>query len=267
MATTTRSPGSMLIPPPRREVAEVVPPSPISLERGVGPSEVGVGATPSPFDLLGSGYQFTRRVRVALPYETRESFGDVSPSDLLRSGLELMCRSIVLVQNGIQGRDRQVEDVSQLEHELVEATKDLKQSLAANNDLSARIAQEAVEKELAQKDAAEARRHLEAEKLRAAAEIAELRKIVEEKDEKLSSSATVLAALQAAKDQAKAELDENYEESEELLKQCFDRAVRQAHVLYGGPPAAVSSTWIAKFIRVGWFRVPRWVFWWRKRPG
>jgi len=76
----------------------------------------------------------------------------------------------------------------------------------------------------------------EAETLRAATEIAELKKMVKERDEKLSSSATELAALQVAKDQAEAELDQNYEESEELLKQCFDRAVRQAHVLYGGPP-------------------------------
>ena len=56
-------------------------------------------------------------------------------------------------------------------------------------------------------------------------------------EEKLSSSAAELAALQVAKEQVEAELDQNYEESEELLKQCFDRAVRQAHVLCGGPPA------------------------------
>jgi len=110
--------------------------------------------------------------------------------------------------------------------------------LAANNDLSVRIAQEAAERELAQKDVVEARQHLEVEKLRAAVELAEVRKMIEERDEKLSSSVTELAALQAAKDQAEAELDENYEESEELLKQCFNRAVRQAHVLYGGPPAS-----------------------------
>ena len=238
VATTTRSLGSMPTPPPRREAAEVAPPSPRPVERGAGPSKTDAWASPSPFDILGSGYQFTRRVRVTLPDETRESFRDVSPSDLLRGGFELMCRSFVLVQNGIQGRDCQAEDVSQLEHQLAEATEDLKQSLAANNDLSVRIAQEAAERELAQKDVVEARQHLEVEKLRAAVELAEVRKMIEERDEKLSSSVTELAALQAAKDQAEAELDENYEESEELLKQCFNRAVRQAHVLYGGPPAS-----------------------------
>ena len=90
-----------------------------------------------------------------------------------------MCRSVVLVQLCLQGRDRQAEDVSQLEHQLSEATQDSKQSLAANNDLSAKIAKEAAERELAQKEAAEARRQLEAEKLRAAAEITELKMLAE----------------------------------------------------------------------------------------
>jgi len=174
-----------------------------------------------------------RRVRVALSKETRELIRVVSPSDLLRSGLDLMCRSIVLVENGIQGHDRHAEDVSQLEHELVEDREDLRHSLAANNDLSASVAQEVAEKELAQRDATEARAAKEAEALRAATEIAELKKVVEERDGKLSSSTIELAALQAAEEQVEAELDQNYEESEELL----NRAVRQARVLYGGSSA------------------------------
>ena len=228
----------MPTPPPSRRGGEVVPPSPRPVVHGAaGSSEVGAWATPTPFDLLGSRYQFSRRVRVALSNEARESFRDVSPSDLLRSDFEMMCRSVVLVQNGLQGRDRQVEDMSQLEHQLSESTQDLKQSLAANNDLSAKITKEAAERELAQNEVVEARRQLEAEKLRAAAKIAELKKLVEERGEKLSASATEIAALQAAKDRVEAELDENYEEAEELLKQCFERVMRQAHVLYGGPPA------------------------------
>jgi len=174
---------------------------------------------------------------VALPDESRESLRDVSPTELLRSGLELMCRSLVLVQHGLQGRDRHEEVVSHLEHQLSEVTQSLKQSLAANADLSTKIAKEAAEWELAQTEVVEVRRQLEAEKRRAAIEIAQLKNVAEEKGEKLAASATEMAALQAAKDQAEAELDENYEEAEELLKQCFERAVRQAHVLYGGPPA------------------------------
>jgi len=61
-----------------------------------------------------------------------------------------MCRSIVLIEHGIQDRDRHAEDVSRLEHQLAESSEDLKQSLAANNELSARIAREASNRELAQ---------------------------------------------------------------------------------------------------------------------
>ena len=54
--------------------------------------------------------------------------------------------------------------------------------------------------------------------------------------EKLAESAAEVLALKTAKAKVEAELVENYDEAEELLKQCFERAVRQAHVLYGGSP-------------------------------
>jgi len=232
IATTVRSPGSMPTPPPpRREVVEVAQPSPHSRP---GSSDVVARSGPTPFDLLGRGHQFTRRVRVALPDESRESLRDVDPTELLKSGLELVCRSVVLFQHGLQGQDRHVETVSQLEHRLSEATQSLKQSLAANADLTTKIAKESAERELAQNEAVEARRQLEAEKRRAAVEIAQLKKWA---DEKFAESAAEVLALQTAKAQVEAELDENYDEVEELLKQCFERAVRQAHVLYGGSPA------------------------------
>jgi len=60
--------------------------------------------------------------------------------DLLKNGLELMCLSIVLVEHGIEGRDWHAEDISRLEQELSEACENLKRSLAANDDLSARVA-------------------------------------------------------------------------------------------------------------------------------
>ena len=97
-----------------------------------------------------------------------------------------------------------------MEHQLVEASKDLKQSLATNSELST------------QQDAAEARQHLaeeKAEALRPTTEIVELKQMVEERDEKLSSSASEMVDLRAAKDEAEAELDQNYEDSKELLKQ------------------------------------------------
>jgi len=143
----------------------------------------------------------------------------------MRSGLKLLCRSVVLFEQGMHGRDRRAEEISLLEHRLTEASDNLKQSLAANNALSAEIAREGAEREITQGEAAEAKRLLEeekVEKLRVAAENASLKKLVEESNQKISSSAKELAALQAAKDKVEAELDKNYEDSEELLKQCFD---------------------------------------------
>ena len=75
--------------------------SPQHVESVPGPAEA--GGRVLALDLLGGGLQFTQRVRVALPEETRESIRGVSPSDLPRSGLELLCRSIVLVEHVIQG--------------------------------------------------------------------------------------------------------------------------------------------------------------------
>ncbi|XP_068497770.1 uncharacterized protein [Phaseolus vulgaris] len=141
---------------------------------------------------------------------------------------------------GIQERDRHAENISQLEHEVAESADRLKQALEANSELSEKIAREVVERELAQHDAAEAGCQLgdlKAEMARLVAENANLKKMVEERDEKLSSSADELATIQAAKEEAEAELLRNFEEIEELLKQSFLRAVCQAHVLYGGPSA------------------------------
>ena len=69
---------------------------------------------------------------------------------------------------------------------------------------------------------------------RVAAENARLKRMVEERDEKLSSSATELATLKAARNEAEEELDRNFEKTKELLKQSFLWAVHQAHVFYGG---------------------------------
>jgi len=45
---------------------------------------------------------------------------------LLGTPLELMCWSIVLVEHGIEGRDRHAEDLSRLEQKLTEARESLK---------------------------------------------------------------------------------------------------------------------------------------------
>jgi len=112
--------------------------------------------------------------------------------------------------------------------ELAEASDHLKQSLAVNSDLLKRLDSEMAEKEKAQLKAVEAGRRLvevEAKMARVVAENTQLKKMVEERDEKLSSSTTELATLQAARDEAEAELDHNFDQTEELLKQSFLRAV------------------------------------------
>jgi len=170
--------------------------SPRHVESVSGPAEA--GGRVSALNLLGGGLQFMGRVRVALSEEIRESIRGVSPMDLLRSGLELVCRSIVLVEHGIQGQDRCADDVSLLEHQLAEASTNLKQSLAANNELSAQIAREGVEREIAQREAAEVKWLLATEKakmLRVATENAMVKNLVEEGKKKLSSSVEELAAL------------------------------------------------------------------------
>ena len=77
------------------------------------------------------------------------------------------------------------------------------------------------EKEKAQHEAVEAGRRLpevEVEMTRVVAENTRLKKMLEERDKKLSSSTTELATLQVARDEAEVELDHNFDQTEELLK-------------------------------------------------
>jgi len=136
---------------------------------------------------------------------------------MLRGGLEILTRSFTMLRRSLNC---------------------LKQALAAYSEFSEKIARETVEREIAQREATEARCYLATVKVelaRVAAESAQLKKMIEERDEKLSSSTTELATLQAAKDEVETKLDRNFEETEELLKRNFLRDVRQADVLYGGP--------------------------------
>jgi len=67
----------------------------------------------------------------------------------------MLTRLFVMVQLGIQERDRHAEDISRLEHEVAESADRLKQALNANTELSEKTAWEATEQELAQHEAAE----------------------------------------------------------------------------------------------------------------
>jgi len=87
---------------------------------------------------------------------------------------------------GTQERERHAEEISRLEHEVGEGAERLRQALAANSDFSEKIAREAAERELAKQETVEASRRLEGmkvEMVRVVAENANLKKMVEERDE------------------------------------------------------------------------------------
>jgi len=121
---------------------------------------------------------------------------------------------------------------------LSEASGILKQSFAAKSQYSEKLARETVEKEKAQEGVAEAERYMvevEAELERVMIENARLKKMLGERKDKISALGSEVARLEIAKEEAEAELNLNFDQTLELLKQSFLQAVRLAHVLYGGP--------------------------------
>jgi len=195
IATTTRSPGFLPTPPPRWDAVEVDSSSSKHVGQAAGfpETEHVMEVSMSPLALLGGDFQFTRRVRVALPEKTRDVIWGVPSSDLLRGGLEMLCCSVVMVQLEIKEREHHVEEISRLDHQLAEASDQQQQSLAANFDLSKRSNSEVAEKEKARWEVAEVERLLgkvKAEIARVATKNTHLKKMVEERDEKLSSSGT-----------------------------------------------------------------------------
>ena len=93
----------------------------------------------------------------------------------------MLFRSIVMIQLGCQEGDRHAEEISRLDHQLVEASDHLKQSLVVNTDLSKRLDSEVAEKEKAEQAAAKAGRCLakvEVEVARVVAENTHIKKKV-----------------------------------------------------------------------------------------
>jgi len=69
-----------------------------------------------------------------------------------------------------------------------------------------------------------------------AVENARMKKAVEEADKKISVLHVKNSELKVEKGAVEAELVGNIDETFEMLNQSFFQAVRQAHVLYNGPP-------------------------------
>jgi len=127
ITTTTCSPGSLPTPPPGRDTVEVDSPSPRYVEQAALPIKANhiMEVSMSPLTLLEGDLHFRRRVRVALPEDTWEVIRGVPSSELLRGGLEMLCHSVVLIQLGIQERERHAEEISRLDHQVAERTDQL----------------------------------------------------------------------------------------------------------------------------------------------
>ena len=115
------------------------------------------------------------------------------------------------------------EDISRLEHELQEAGHNLKQAVEANTTYEKKLCAQVAELELRQNRLAELEK-ADADKV---AEVILLRATLMGEE---------AAAEREAKRAAEAEVLKTMEDTMVLIGQSFDLAVRQAEVLYGGPP-------------------------------
>lgn len=92
-----------------------------------------------------------------------------------------------------ENRDNYAEEISRLEHELSEASSNLKQFLFANSEYAENLAREVAEKEKAQQEAAE----VEHQAVEMAAEVAQLKKLVGEGEGKISALDAEVTRLEA----------------------------------------------------------------------
>jgi len=158
----------------------------------------------------------------------------VSSEDFLQGGIEMMCRALVLARLGFEDRGSHSEKISWLEHELLEASGNLKQSLVTNTEYTEKLSREGAEREIVKGRAAE----LEWRVVEMAVKNARMKKVVEEADNKISVLYVKNSELKAEKGAVKTELDRNIDEILELLNQKNFQVVRQAHVLYSIIPSS-----------------------------
>ena len=158
-----------------------------------------------------------------LPPNIEGEIRSVPDNDLLDGGIEMICRGLVLARRGVDTRRSRVEDISRLEHDLQEVGHNLKQAVEANTIYEKKLCAQAAELELRQNRLAELEK-ADADKV---AEVILLRATLMGEE---------AAAEREAKRAAEAEVLKTMEDTMVLIGQSFDLAVRQAEVLYGGPP-------------------------------
>jgi len=74
----------------------------------------------------------TRAMNFTLPSNLKELIQSVLEDDLLDEGVKTMCRGLILTRQGAEARRQHIEELSRLEHELHEASNNLKQVVNAN---------------------------------------------------------------------------------------------------------------------------------------
>jgi len=122
-------------PPPGHRVALHDNPShlsPIQLEI---PSSIRAPPTGAvgdhPLALLRGDSKFSRGVRIGLTPTEENLLSSILEDELLFASIELHCRGVVLTRIAADTRNRKVDEISRLEHELVEAMTSLKSFLEA----------------------------------------------------------------------------------------------------------------------------------------
>jgi len=82
------------------------------------------------------------------PSSIEELIGSLPEDDLLDGSVKMMCRGLILTRQGAEARRWRIEELSRLEHQLQEASNNLKQVVDANTAYKKKSCAQAAELEL-----------------------------------------------------------------------------------------------------------------------
>ena len=182
--------------------------------------------------LLGGDRSFSRVVSFRLPSGLKEEMKSILEDDLLDGGIEMICWGLVLSRQGAKAQKDHAEEISRLEHDLQETGHNLKQVMEANTAYEKQLCGQTAELELHHNRLA----RLEKADADKAANVVLLRKALEKSDRRASLAEKEAVAERQGKEAAEAEVLNTMKDTMVLINQSFDLVVRQAGVLYGGPP-------------------------------
>jgi len=157
-----------------------------------------------------------------LPPNNEELIWAVPKDDLLKGGIEIICRGLILTRQGAAVRDRRVEEISRLEQKLLEVSGSLKQVVDANTTYEKRLCDHPVEREL---DAAQIT-ELERLQVDTTAKNTRMKKTLEEVGHRVASLEEDVASLKQRKEAVEAELEKTIDNTMALIIQSFDLVVQ-----------------------------------------